>query len=209
MVNEDIHERSFIRENITRGYLDNILRQVEHFYEEFSEPIVLTFLLDSVEEKDEVEEKITNGRYNQKYDFLVAFFVPIEKITLSYGYKISTFSSHDDEIENQINFFLNCVRQAAILNAKVTIECTNGAITSMIDTNWRTTSFNQIEKTYRGPSAKYDKDTLFFFNKSLQDTSENLNLKLEFVTLDKKKFQAEKRFTVLSSKEFYQKTFTT
>ena len=79
----------------------------------------------------------------------------------------------------------------------------------MIDTNWRTTSFNQIEKTYRGPSAKYDKDTLFFFNKSLQDTSENLNLKLEFVTLDKKKFQAEKRFTVLSSKEFYQKTFTT
>ena len=98
MVNEDIHERSFIRENITRGYLDNILRQVEHFYEEFSEPIVLTFLLDSVEEKDDLEEKITNGRYNQKYDFLVAFFVPIEKITLSYGYKISTFSSHDDEI---------------------------------------------------------------------------------------------------------------
>jgi hypothetical protein len=80
-------------------------------------------------------------------------------------------------VEN-IEFFLKCVRNATLLYAKVTIECKNGAITSMIDGNWRTTEFNQIERVYRGPSAHYKKDNLFFFNKSLQDTSQVLNLKL-------------------------------
>lgn len=79
----------------------------------------------------------------------------------------------------------------------------------MSDQNWRTTSFNQIERVYRGPSIFYEKDTLFFFEKSLQDSTEILTLQLEFVTLDKKKFFAEKRFTLNTSKIFYQKTFST
>ena len=83
-------------------------------------------------------------RYHDKYDFLVAFFAPVEKSTLSYVHRVSTFSNYDDEMENNLDFFLTSVRQATILYAKVTIECKNGAITSMIDSNWRTTSFNQI-----------------------------------------------------------------
>ena len=111
------------------------------------------------------------ARYYGKYDFIVAFFSPIEKISMSFGYKLSSFSSLKDQIENQLDFFHNNVKQATVLYSKITIECKNGAITSMIDQNWRTTSFNQIEKIFRGPSARYDKDTIFFFNKSLQETT--------------------------------------
>ena len=97
---------------------------------------------------------------------------------MSYVHRVSAFSNSDEEMESNLDFFITSVKYATILYAKVTIECKNGAITSMIDSNWRTTSFNQIERVYRGPSSHYDKDNLFFFNKSLQETSQVLNLKL-------------------------------
>ena len=110
-------------------------------------------------------------------------FAPIEKNTLSFGYKISIFSTAKEEFEGKVDFFLSNVYQAGLLYAKLTIECRNGSITSMVDTNWKTTAFNQIERIYRGPSIKYNKDIIFFYNHNLQESYEDLVLKLEFVTL--------------------------
>lgn len=99
---------------------------------------------------------------------MVGFFAPVEKISLSFAHKISTFSNDHTDLEPQINYYLVNVYQAALIYAKVVMDCGNGSINSMVDQNWRTTAFNQIERTYYGPNISYDKDTLFFYNKGLK-----------------------------------------
>ena len=140
---------------------------------------MLTFIIKEPEVRELIEKRIQEKRYHGKYDFLVAFFTPCKKNTLSYGHKISTFPLQT-ETSGEIDFFINTVNQADILNAKLSVECGNGSITSMVDHNWRTSSFSQIERVYRGPSMRYNKDVLFFYNRNHQDSREDLTLTLEF-----------------------------
>ena len=109
----------------------------------------------------------------------------MKKSTLSFAQKVSSFSNATAELDAQINYYLTNVYQAALIYAKVVVECGNGSINSMVDCNWRTTSFNQIERVYWGPNINYGKDTLFFYNRGLKDAVENITLRLEFMTLNR------------------------
>lgn len=121
---------------------------------------------------------ILKGRTDEKYDFMVTFFSPTPKSSLSFAYNISNFSTAKGDFQDNVEFFLIQVYQASLIWAKLTIECLNGSITSMIDSHWRTTTFNSIERMFHGPSLKYEKDILCIFNKVKFDCHQELFLKL-------------------------------
>ena len=114
---------------------------------------------------------------------MVAFFSPTPNSSFSLNHAITNFSTVGGDCQNYLEFFLNQVYQASMLSAKLTIECLNGSITSMADSNWRTTAFNTIERVFYGPSLKYEKDILCIYNRTRLDCHQELSLKLEFVTL--------------------------
>lgn len=63
---------------------------------------------------------------------MVGLFAPTHKSTLSFGYKLTVLSTLKDEVEGKIDLFLNTVYQAGIRYARLTVECMNGSITSMV-----------------------------------------------------------------------------
>ncbi len=86
---------------------------------------------------------------------MVAIFSSTNKPNLSFGHNVSNFSTKNEETMTYIEFWLKQVYQAGMVSVKLTVECLSGSITSMDDDNWRTISFNQIERTFYGPSIKY------------------------------------------------------
>lgn len=52
VIDQSHSTKSIIREEISTGNIDATMAQVENFYSEFSEPVVVTFLLDSVERRE-------------------------------------------------------------------------------------------------------------------------------------------------------------
>lgn len=73
----------------------------------------------------------------------------------SMSHKISKIGLLSNENGEEVDFFLKNVYLSAMMWAKVSIKCLNGSISSTNDDNWRTVSFDTIERVFRGPSIKY------------------------------------------------------
>jgi len=65
-----------------------------------------------------------------------------------------------------------------------------------------------VERIYRGPSIKYDKDFLHFYANKSKEAKYNLTIKLTYVTLDRHKFFSEKQFSVQYGGGFNKLTFS-
>ena len=101
-------------------------------------------MTDRIDEKEDFEERVLKARCNGVFDFMVAFFAPVDTHKFSYGETISCFSTLKGEYQKIVEFFLSQVYSAGLISVKLIIECLNGSITSMTAANWKTPSFTTI-----------------------------------------------------------------
>ena len=164
---------------------------------EFSEPISISVLVDTVQVGEQIAELIKEHRLKIGRQALANIFGPFTANEISISQGISYFSTAKKETTDLVQILHSYLAQIAIEFATLTISCGNGSISSRSQNEWRNISFNAIERHYYGPSIKYERDTLHFINSKLDvKGSYELTFNLRFKCFDGLSYTSRKSLVI-------------